>query len=66
MYNRVDQFVNETGKLSASLGNTPDAGDRDATLAKIAALKSRARNHSRWVVLWLGVALLTMAVARYL
>lgn len=56
----------QAGKLSASLGNTPDADARNATLAKIAGLKSRARTHSRWVVLWLAVAVLTMAVARYL
>jgi hypothetical protein len=54
------------GKLGASLGNTPDAGERDAVLAEIAELKSRSRTHARWVALWLAVAVLTMAVARYL
>jgi len=56
----------QAGKLGASLANTPEGEDRDAALAQVAALKSRARTHSRWVVLWLGVAVLTMAVARYL
>jgi hypothetical protein len=54
------------GKLSASLGTTPDAGEREAIQAEIAELKTRSRTHARWVALWLGVAVVTMAVARYL
>ena len=54
------------GRLSALLGNTPDAGEQDAILAEIAGLKSRSRTHARWVALWLGVSVVTMAIARYL
>ena len=54
------------GELGAMLPDTPEAGERDAILAEIAGLKSRSRTHPRWVSLWLGVAVLTMAVARYL
>jgi hypothetical protein len=54
------------GKLSARLGDGPEAGERDALLAEIAEMKSRSRTHARWVALWLGVAVVTMAVARYL
>lgn len=54
------------GKLSALVGETPDAGERDAILAEIAGLKSRSRTHARWVAVWLGVAVVTMAVGRYL
>ncbi len=54
------------GELSALVGNTPEGGERDALLAKIAELKSRSRNQARWVALWLGIAVVTMAMARYL
>ena len=54
------------GRLSASLGNTPEGGERDALLAEIAGLKLRSRTHMRWAALWLGIAVLTMAVARYI
>jgi hypothetical protein len=53
------------GKLGATLGNTPDPQEREALLSEIAELKTRSRNHSRWVALWLGIAVVTMAVARY-
>jgi len=53
------------GKLGASLANTPDAGERDDIIARIAGLKSRSRTHARWVVFWLVFAVLAMAVARY-
>lgn len=56
----------QAGKLSASLGDTPDADERDAILVQIAELRSRSRIHLRWVAFWLGLAVVTMAVARYL
>ncbi|MCJ7627541.1 MAG: hypothetical protein MUO50_04035 [Longimicrobiales bacterium] len=56
----------KVGKLSALLGSTPDSGDRDALVVQIAVLKTRSRTTARWVALWLGVAVVTMAVARYL
>ncbi len=54
------------GKLSALLGDTSDTAKRDALLAEIGELKSRSRTHVRWVAFWLGIAVVTMAVARYL
>lgn len=54
------------GALSASMGNATDDAERDTFLAEIAGLKARSRTHARWVALWLGIAVLTMAMARYL
>ena len=39
----------------------------DPTRAEIGTLKTRARTHSRWIALWLAVAVFcSLAVARYL
>ena len=56
----------QVGRLSARLGESPEAGERDALLAEIAEMKSRSRTHARWVAFWLGIAVVTMAIARYL
>ena len=53
------------GKLGARLGDASDPEERGALLSEIAELKTRSRNHSRWVAVWLGIAVVTMAVARY-
>lgn len=54
------------GVLSASLAGTSEEGKREEVRAEIAILKARSRAHARWVSLWLGVAVIAMAVARYL
>jgi uncharacterized membrane protein len=53
------------GKLGARLGDVSDPEEREALLSEIAELKTCSRNHSRWVAVWLGIAVVTMAVARY-
>jgi hypothetical protein len=52
--------------LVASMGSVSDDPERETVLAEIAGLKARSRTHARWVALWLGIAVLTMAIARYL
>jgi len=54
------------GKLGARLGTVSDATEREGILAEMEVQKSRTRTHARWIALWLAVAVLTMAVARYL
>jgi hypothetical protein len=54
------------GVLVASMGSVSDDPERETVLAEIAGLKARSRTHARWVALWLGIAVLTMAIARYL
>ncbi len=56
----------EVGRLSASLANVNESEERDAISARIEDLKSRSRTYARWVAICLGVAVITMAVARYL
>ena len=52
--------------LNAALQKTPDDPSRDATMAVIQALRHRARIAGRWVAGLLSIAVVTMAVARYL
>jgi hypothetical protein len=52
--------------LSSSIGSVTDDAERDTVSAEIALLKTRSRTPARWVAMWLGVAVLTMATARYL
>jgi uncharacterized membrane protein len=52
--------------LNATLQKNPDDPNRDATMAEIQALQHRARIAGRWVAGLLTVAVVTMAVARYL
>jgi hypothetical protein len=56
----------KVAELSALLAGDQEAGEREATLAEIGAMRSRSRTHARWVALWLGISVLTMAMARYL
>ena len=48
------------------VGRLNESEERDAISARIEDLKSRSRTYARWVALCLGVAVITMAVARYL
>jgi hypothetical protein len=52
--------------LNAALQKNPDDPNRDATMAVIHALRHRARIAGRWVAGLLSIAVVTMAVARYL
>jgi hypothetical protein len=53
------------GKPAARFGDASDPEERGALLSEIAELITRSRTHARWVALWLGIAVGTMAVARY-
>jgi hypothetical protein len=52
--------------LGAALEKNPDDPNRDTTMVQIQALRHRARIAGRWVAGLLTVAVVTMAVARYL
>ena len=52
--------------LGAALQQNPDAPNRDATMAEIQALRQRTSRAGRWVAALLAVAVVTMAVGRYL
>ncbi len=54
------------GALSEKVTGNLEAPNRNGALAEVARLKSRSRIHARWVAGWLTIALITMAVARYL
>lgn len=54
------------GQMSASIGTAADDAERNDIMAEINVLKSRSRTLTRWVALFLGVAVVTMAIARYL
>jgi uncharacterized membrane protein len=53
------------GSLGAELAQTPDEG-KAALQEEVERLRGRARRSGRWVAALLGLAILSMAVARYL
>jgi len=56
----------KAGALAETLGTLADAGARDARMAEIQALRMRAAKAAQWVAGLLAIAVVTMAVARYL
>ncbi|MBI2535838.1 MAG: hypothetical protein HYW06_02455 [Gemmatimonadetes bacterium] len=52
--------------LSQTLGQLTEASARDARMAEIQGLRLRAARAARWVASLLLIAVITMAVARYL
>lgn len=53
------------GALAAAVPPTPDGPDKQALMAQIDRLRTRARVSGRWVAAFLAVAVFTMAVGRY-
>jgi len=56
----------KAGALSQTLAQLTEASAREARMAEIQALRLRAAKASRWVAVLLLIAVVTMAVARYL
>ena len=56
----------KAGALTQTLAQLTDAAARDARQAEIQRLRMRSALAARWVASLLGVAVITMAVARYL
>lgn len=56
----------KAGALAQTLPQLTDAAARTARQAEIAALRTRAARAANWIAGLLGVAVLAMAVARYL
>ena len=54
------------GRLGAALQQTSDDGERERIQGEMQSLRLRARTSARWVAAMLAVAVVTMAVARYL
>ena len=56
----------KAGALAQALPQLTDTGQRTARQAEIQALRARAAVAANWVAALLGIAVVTMAVARYL
>jgi len=56
----------KTGRLAASLGGVADPAEREALMAEIKGLSERIRAHLRWIAVWLFIAVLAMALGRYI
>ena len=56
----------KAGALAVTLGTLTDPGARDARMAEVQALRFRSAKAARWVAGLLLIAVITMAVARYL